>query len=433
MKKIGNGGKCLESALKSAALALVALGVLGVQNSGAATAAIYGGGPFYVMNAANTAALRTSGYTTLSLWTIHIRPNGDFYYNDTLICQNGSYVGDPGWGARLNAVKATPSTIYRIEMSIGAWASGAFQAIKDRIAADGTGSNTILYRNLQALKNAIPIDAISYDDELTYDVASSVAFGNMVSALGMKVTLCPYTNSNYWQSVKSQLGSKVDAIYLQCYAGGASNNPATWNNIFGGFKVIPGCWNQDSVATVQSKMSNWHWNAGITGGFMWLFDDMGAATATNYASAVLNGVGLHSGTYALINRKSGLALDPQGGATGSGTPLIQWGYSGSNNMRWNMSFLTGGQARITGVASGRVAQVAGASVNNDASLQLGDYTGANHQKVTFTSNGAGYYTPIYVHSGKAMTVHGASTAPGAGIIQYTYNAGQNAQWQFRTP
>ena len=64
-------------------------------------------------------------------------------------------------------------------------------------------------------------------------------------------------------------------------------------------------------------------------------------------------------------------------------------------------------------------------------MELYDYASANHQKMTLTANGSGFFTPIFVHSGRAMTVLGASTSPGARIIQYAYNAGTNAQWEFR--
>jgi hypothetical protein len=93
----------------------------------------------------------------------------------------------------------------------------------------------------------------------------------------------------------------VDRVYLQAYAGGAGNNPATWNRALG-MTVDPGLWSKhgsgcsagDSPATVQSKMRSWRTSAGITGGFMWLYDDMkkcsAQGTARDYATAIRNGV-----------------------------------------------------------------------------------------------------------------------------------------------
>lgn len=70
------------------------------------------------------------------------------------------------------------------------------------IASQGTGSNSILYKNFAALKQVTGADAIDFDDESCYDVASAVSFGQMCVGLGYKVTLCPYTNSSFWISVK---------------------------------------------------------------------------------------------------------------------------------------------------------------------------------------------------------------------------------------
>ncbi|WP_330274946.1 hypothetical protein OG205_04415 [Lentzea sp. NBC_00516] len=62
----------------------------------------------------------------------------------------------------------------------------------------------------------------------------------MAAGLGYsKFTFAPYTNQSFWASLKSNLGSLVDRAYLQGYAGGAGNNPATWNRALG-MTVDPG-------------------------------------------------------------------------------------------------------------------------------------------------------------------------------------------------
>lgn len=269
---------------------LIALAAAPPQAS-AATSAIYGRERLYTLDDADTAMLKTR-YTTVILFVVDVESNGDLNYNGNhLLVQNGRYVGDPGWGARLAALKTAPTTIHRIEVCTGGSGAPSFTHIKDLIAAQGTGPGSILYRNFQVLKNALGVDAIDYDDELEYDAGSAVAFGNLVASLGMKVTLAPYNNEYYWQSVQSQLAGKVDAVYLQCYDGGAYNDPGDWNTLFGGLKVQPGDWDNDSVATVQAKMANWAAVDGVMGGFIWLLDDRDAATAGQYALAVNNGIG----------------------------------------------------------------------------------------------------------------------------------------------
>ncbi|MCC3371522.1 discoidin domain-containing protein [Cohnella sp. REN36] len=260
---------------------------------------IYGGGPFYAGGTATMNDLRQSGFTTVMLWTIHVNANGDLYYNDQKVVSNGAYVGKASWPSELATLKQAPTSVKRLEISVGSWGVNDFQNIKDLIAAQGTGTTSILYKNFSALKNAIGGDAISFDNEDLYDVNSSAAFGNMLAGLGYKITLCPYTNVSYWQSVKSQLGTKVDRIYLQVYDGGAGNNPSTWSSQLG-MTVMPGLDSKTSSrgntpAQVNSRMSAWKASAGIAGGFIWYYDAIlnnpSGGSAADYAAAINGALG----------------------------------------------------------------------------------------------------------------------------------------------
>ncbi|GAB2808918.1 lysyl endopeptidase [Lentzea nigeriaca] len=291
-------------ALLAAVLALCGLTALDPAPASAQSprSAVYGGGPFYADGQAVMNTLRASGFTTVILWSIHVHPDGDLYYNDVLIVRNGRYVGDPGWPARLKTLKQAPTSVNRIEVSIGAWAVPDWENIAKLIGSQGTGSSSVLYRNFQALKTATGADAINNDDESYYQVDATAKFARMAAGLGYsKFTFAPYTNQSFWGNLKNNLGALVDRVYLQGYAGGAGNNPATWNRALG-MTVDPGLWSRhgsgcsagDSPATVESKMRSWHGSAGIVGGFMWLYDDMktcsAQGTAAAYARAIRNGV-----------------------------------------------------------------------------------------------------------------------------------------------
>jgi hypothetical protein len=212
--------------------------------------------------------LRSSGMTTMVLFTMSVDANGNFNYNGQLVCSNGVYVGPSNWGSLLNQCRTAPSGITRIEMCIGGWGDTSWANIKNVIASNGTNTTSILYRNLTALKTAIGIEAIDSDDEGTYDSASAISFGKMCGSVGLKLTLCPYTNVGYWQAVRSGLGSICDAIYLQCYDGGAGNDPATWDTYFGGMKVVAGYWDSERDTTFLTRMQAWS-AAGGPGGFLW--------------------------------------------------------------------------------------------------------------------------------------------------------------------
>jgi hypothetical protein len=265
--------------------------------------AVYGGGPFYSGGQAVMDDLRASGFNTVMLWSIHVEAStGNLFLNDKLVASNGSYVGDSGWPARLATLKQAPTGVTRIEVSIGSGGTNDFAAIRDLIAAQGTGATSILYRNFQALKAATGADAANFDDESTYDLNSSTQFGNMLSGLGYKITFAPYTQQSYWRSLKDALAGKVDTIYLQMYDGGALNDAGSWSNAMG-MIVNPGLWSLhgsgclqgDAPATVQARMSTWRTTVGITGGFMWLYDDMQACSAkastAQYAQAINTAVG----------------------------------------------------------------------------------------------------------------------------------------------
>lgn len=293
------GGRVVGGGIFSKACLVIGF-VVAVVSSALGSSTIFGGGPFYAGGQARMNELRNSGYTTVMLWTIHLNENnGDLIYNDILIVSNGVYVGNPAWPGQLATLKQQPTSVNRIEISVGSWGVPDFERIKILMDTYGTNTTSILYRNFQALKTATGADAVDFDDESQYDVNTMVKFGRMLSSIGYKVTLCPYTQPTFWQNVYNQLGSSiVDEVYLQCYAGGGGNNPATWNNYFSGLKVQPGMWSRhgggcaegSTAAEVQAQMTSWRASASIPGGFMWLYDDMLSCTvggmAADYARAI---------------------------------------------------------------------------------------------------------------------------------------------------
>lgn len=264
-----------------------------------AQSGIYAGGPVYKNRSYSINELRNSGYTYVVVWTIHIDASGNFNFNAEFpLVQNGAYVGAstyPNFANDIALLKSAPTSIKRVEFCLSAWGSSTFANIKNLIAAQGTGSTSILYKNFQALKNTFPsVDAIGFDDESTYDVSSSTALAVMLGNLGFKVALVPYTNASYWTGVatntNNQRAGTVDRIDLQCYAGGAGNSPcsSTWN--FGSIPIYAGLWDTEkSTSQVTSTLNGWKnsCSSKLKGGFIWLYDDIDNSSATAaYASAV---------------------------------------------------------------------------------------------------------------------------------------------------
>ena len=263
------------------------------------SSAIFGGGPFYSGGTSVMNDLRASGFTTVILWCIHVdATTGNLVYNDQLVVSNGVYVGNSTWPTQLATLKTAPTSVNRIEVSVGSWGVNDFLSVQTLMNSQGTNAGSILYRNFQALKTATGAAAVDFDDETLYDVTTTVKFGQMLASLGYKITLCPYTDSSFWQTVYTQLGSLVDLVYLQCYSGGAGNGPSTWNGYFSGLKVIPGLWcsngsgctSGSNPAAVAAQMLAWRSSAAIPGGFMWLYDDMQSCASqgltADYAAAI---------------------------------------------------------------------------------------------------------------------------------------------------
>lgn len=281
----------------SLACALVASLTFGA--SAMADSAVYGGGPFFSGGTTVMNDLRASGFTTVMVWSIHVNQNGDLNLNDKALIANGEYVGDnPDWAAQLATLKQAPTSVNRIEVSIGAGGTTDFESIQSLVASQGTGPDSVLYRNFQKLKELTGADAANFDDESAYDVASATAFGQMLVGQGYAITFAPYTNRNFWVSLKTNLGTAVDRIYLQDYSGGTGNDPKSWSDALG-MAVQPGLWSRhgdsctqgDDPASVKAQMSAWRQTAGITGGFMWLYDDIQKCTApglttADYAAAI---------------------------------------------------------------------------------------------------------------------------------------------------
>lgn len=258
--------------------------------------AIYGGGPFVTGGKTVHDDIKNSGFNTLMIWSVHVAADGTLSLNDTCAVKNGEWQINFPKGKKMvyvwDDLLVEGSSITRIELSVGAWGTKDFENIRSLMQRDGDGEDTILYKNFKCLIDKTHASAVNFDDESCYDADAMANFGKMCGKMGMKITLCPYTSMSFWKSLKDKLGDLCDRIYVQCYDGGAWNNPADWTSAMG-MKVIPGYWclhggAGDTASSVGTKIKN-SGNA-ITGGFMWLYDDMqkltGKNTTADYAAAI---------------------------------------------------------------------------------------------------------------------------------------------------
>jgi hypothetical protein len=303
---VGNSRKNIWRRATAAALALGGAALL-ASTAGAGTAptgyiGILGGGPVYKHVPANIKELKKAGFSELIVWSVEVNAAGDLNLNGEFpLTSNGKYIGDqtyPKFAHDLKSIKS--GKVKRITLSIGSSNFGDFEDIKALVDSQGTGKKSILYKDFAAIAAALPVDAIDFDDENGYDSESTVKFAVMLGKLGFHVTMNPYTNNSYWTSVVSQINTQtpglVDGIHLQNFAGGASNNPCTnWD--FGSVPVFPGLSDQASApplstpATAETRLKTWHGQCGITGAWLWIFDQIaGTDQPAAYAKAMKKGV-----------------------------------------------------------------------------------------------------------------------------------------------
>jgi hypothetical protein len=185
---------------------------------------------------------KKAGWTTIILGLFHIGYPPDWveaeiFFNDPpSIIQNGKYRADPAWPDKIAQLKQN-SPITQIYASIGGGDPVVDFATIKKIYEKNNNSfdGTMLQRNLQVFRKTFPaIDGIDMDCEETYDQPSFVAFCKMLIGMGFAITFCPAFMSTigFWVGSLGELdkSNKGAAKWwnLQCYAGGAGNDPQGW-------------------------------------------------------------------------------------------------------------------------------------------------------------------------------------------------------------
>ena len=158
---------------------------------------IYAGGHIRRGRPNTITKLRHSGFTYLILFNVDVKPDGTLTTDGDTICYNGEYVfqkTNPYYQEDIANLKTEPTSITRIEICIGGWGNASYSNIRNLINSKGTGTNTMLYKNFKALKEAVPeIDAVNNDteqdynnpsNEYNYDVNSAAKFHIMMYDLG---------------------------------------------------------------------------------------------------------------------------------------------------------------------------------------------------------------------------------------------------------
>jgi hypothetical protein len=275
-----------------------------------------------------------------------------------------------------------------------------------------------------------------------------------------------WDNSTSWQ-VNPQLEVMVWAGHNSFPIGNCTgnnvlnNNNISWDiwegtNSYAGYYVYTFVPHGTVVWPINSLPTSGSMNVDLKPFYQWLNDNRSSSGLVNNnmyldvvecgfevvegnGSCYFNGwidanTGVNNGTYKIISRNSGKALEAPNQWTANGQQIDQYSYYGGASQQWQVSNTGSGNYKIIGVQSGRSLDIYRGNSSNGTKVELWDYNGGSNQQYKFAATDSGYYriTPNCA-TGSCLDVNGASTANSAPVILWQPNGGANQQWSFQAP
>ena len=111
---------------------------------------LYAGGPLLEGGEPVLQDLRTSGFSTIVAWTVHVDASGDLQFNTRPLVAGGRYVGDPAWPGRLMDLKRG-GQVQHVQFAVGSAGALDFHHIQALLAA-GSGPGSSLQTNFRVLR-----------------------------------------------------------------------------------------------------------------------------------------------------------------------------------------------------------------------------------------------------------------------------------------
>jgi hypothetical protein len=247
----------------------------------AASARIYASVAFAFGGQPAVVDLLKAKYDAVIVFAVHVDSSGNLFLNDTPIVSGGVFIKPDPMNLAVRLAQLRKAGM-EIVFSVGGADVHDFTNIGQLLGNKPGGPGSVIYENFKALKQAMidgggddsggDIDAIDFDNEDYVEANVMINFGITLANAGYSnVTFGPAfegdaaTWSETMQGLVAARGSAfVNAIHLQCYAGGRSNidNVKGWNELFekagGKAKMIAG------LATVQTSEGPW-WYEGKRG------------------------------------------------------------------------------------------------------------------------------------------------------------------------
>ncbi|MEH0554607.1 MULTISPECIES: family 43 glycosylhydrolase [unclassified Streptomyces] len=135
--------------------------------------------------------------------------------------------------------------------------------------------------------------------------------------------------------------------------------------------------------------------------------------------------------YQCVSVRSGKVADVAGASNADGATVLQWRDTGKPNQQWAFQSTGDGYHTVSCVNSGKVLDVAGSSTADGAAVVQMTADGRTSQQWELRPQTGGEFMLVNRNSGKVLDVKGGSTADGAALIQYRDVGSSNQRWTFR--
>lgn len=278
---------------------------------------------------------------------------GGIVYNDPpfpMFNSTGEYVGDPQWPDSLRQLVS--------ETNIGA-TNVYFSLSNSAISALAAMSATNLASVMTWLKNngltGIDMDCESWGQPGGLPPMAPACQTVTLAAItaGLALTAAPYNRTEEWQHwcafVAENKGS-LSWLNIQCYSGGASNDPVQWYNgfsppvpIVAGFEASPGT-DPGSLTPAQAltQLKAWQGESPancLAGAFVWDFGltVSGTYTVGEFALAMYNGLTGNANTITVSACDNELSIVAFQGNASYEVARIMSGYSNPVSVTINVA------------------------------------------------------------------------------------------------
>lgn len=131
--------------------------------------------------------------------------------------------------------------------------------------------------------------------------------------------------------------------------------------------------------------------------------------------------------FQITNRNSGKLLEVAGASLADGAAVGQWGPTGNPTQRWTLT-PTGSSTQLVNLNSGKLLEIPSASTVAGANAGQWGPTGNATQKWNAATSG-GWWTFANANSGQLLEIDGCSTADGAVAQQWPANGLTCQQWR----